>query len=172
MANRKGLYVLTAVLLWSVPTLALADGEQQTDRDAADVKSKESSNYQKAKDFIPGEDVVTPTGKKVKVWSTKGPVDVDRAPQPFDDPAHAQIPPGVIVDSTVLDRNRIDRDPSDPRDPRDRNPNFPGRGSRLPAGDSIPPPQSRREQHPAAADSIPPPISQSDSFNVGGGPPN
>lgn len=47
--------------------------------------AKASSNYQKTDQFLPGEEVVTPTGKKMKVWSTEGPVKVARPPEPFED---------------------------------------------------------------------------------------
>ncbi len=58
-------------------TLGVAKAETNED--------KSSANYKKSKEFIPGEEVVTPTGKTVKVWSTKGPVEVSKAPEPFAD---------------------------------------------------------------------------------------
>ena len=43
-----------------------------------------SQNYEKDSQYLPGEEVVTPTGRKMRVWSTKGPVPVSQAPEPFE----------------------------------------------------------------------------------------
>lgn len=61
--------------------------------------TQQSANYGKEKaEFLPGEEVVTPTGKKVKVWSTRGPVPVSKAPEPFEDREKTVLPSGVIVE--------------------------------------------------------------------------
>ena len=63
----------------------------------------------KAEDLLPGEEVVTPTGQKIKVWSTKGPVEVDRAPEPFEDREKTVIDGAHIV----VDHNRLRRNGKD-----------------------------------------------------------
>ena len=70
--------------------------------DVENAKDKSSANYSKDKQFLPGEEVVTPTGQKMRVWSTTGPVPVSPPPQPFDDPSKATIDSAIIeVDSGV-----------------------------------------------------------------------
>lgn len=57
-----------------------------------------SENYYKPqKELLPGEEVITPSGKKIKVWSTQGGVETSRPPDPF---ANSTNPPigGLIVD--------------------------------------------------------------------------
>ena len=48
-------------------------------------KSEESTtnNSGEAKRYLPGEEVVTDSGQKLKVWSTRGAVPVSQAPEPF-----------------------------------------------------------------------------------------
>ncbi len=100
--------VVLALMLSGGTSVALADGEYER-RQEQQAPSKESSNYGKDENYLPGEEVVTPTGKKLKVWSTKGPVKVSPPPRPFDDPSRSQLPPGIIVDGTVLQRERDER---------------------------------------------------------------
>lgn len=47
--------------------------------------------------YLPGEEVVTPTGKKVKVWSTEGPVSVSPAPEPFQQKPDANLSGTQII---------------------------------------------------------------------------
>lgn len=94
--------------------IAVADSTPVPDdigQPAADTRRKEaapSANYNKDRHFLPGEEVVTPTGQKLKVWSTEGPVPVSKAPEPFSDPAKTQLPPNahVIVDEALI-RDRL-----------------------------------------------------------------
>jgi hypothetical protein len=70
-----------------------------------------SANYGKDKHYLPGEEVVTPTGQRLKVWSTKGPVPVSRAPEPFEDREKStlsNIPIVVEVDPRRPSGNRGD----------------------------------------------------------------
>jgi hypothetical protein len=89
---------LCAAAIGVVPQ-ARADGEAygSTAAPQSSPVDQSSANFKKTKRFIPGEEVVTSTGKKVKVWSTEGPVPVSRAPQPFEDPAAARVPDVHIV---------------------------------------------------------------------------
>ena len=90
------LWVVIALLL--LVSNAKGDGENSSAAPAA-KPGLESSNYDKTEDrFLPGEEVVTPTGKKMKVWSARGPVRVSPPPQPFDDPEKQRLPDGIIVD--------------------------------------------------------------------------
>ncbi|MCB0344692.1 MAG: hypothetical protein KDD66_06230 [Bdellovibrionales bacterium] len=88
------LFAVPLVLCLSTP--AFADSSEE---------SKESSNFKKTERFLPGEEVVTPTGKKMKVWSTEGPVPVSKAPEPFDDDAQLRDVP-VVID---YDRGRSEK---------------------------------------------------------------
>jgi hypothetical protein len=49
----------------------------------------------------PGEEVTNTEGKTVRRWSTRGPVEVSRAPQPFDSPQgfdnQGRFPAGVLL---------------------------------------------------------------------------
>ncbi len=94
LARQRLVCLLVLSLVFSSPSLA--DGYDRgtgseaprAERDSgstsrpADVSS---ANYGKDKHYLPGEEVVTPTGQRLKVWSTKGPVPVSQAPQPFED---------------------------------------------------------------------------------------
>lgn len=61
----------------------------------------------------PGEEVTNAQGKTVKRWSTRGPVEVSRAPQPFnssqafDNENQGRFPAGVLlnVDPSELHQN-------------------------------------------------------------------
>ncbi len=106
-----------------VPQVALADGENTGQAGSAGMNTsgKESSNFGKTDRFLAGEEVITPTGKKVKVWSTEGPVPVSKAPQPFQDEVDQRLPDdtNIVIDPTILDRRRDDvrEAPSDRRPP-------------------------------------------------------
>ncbi len=67
--------------------------------------SEESSNYDKADKLLPGEEVVTPTGKKMKVWTTEGPVPVSKAPEPYEDERDINGVP-VIIDRSDRKHHR------------------------------------------------------------------
>lgn len=45
----------------------------------------------------PGEIKNTNNGKQVKLWSTKGPVPVSKAPQPFQNPQDQSIPDNTLL---------------------------------------------------------------------------
>lgn len=80
---------LAAVLCFGVVSTGVAFA--QTDKAAPAKKDQSSPNFYKTDNFLPGEEVVSPTGQKMKVWTTSGPVPVSRAPQPFDDPHQTQV---------------------------------------------------------------------------------
>lgn len=50
----------------------------------------DNSNY-------PGKVIKTEEGKIVKVWTTKGPVAVSQAPQPFQDRDQSALPAGGVL---------------------------------------------------------------------------
>jgi hypothetical protein len=98
------LLVLTAVATLGVHAFCFADSEESEPQEANAAPRKQgdqsSANFNKTTNFIPGEEVITPTGKKLKVWSTTGPVPVSRAPDPFEDREKSVLPAGgVIVDT-------------------------------------------------------------------------
>ena len=67
------------VLLSVMFIMGVGQGEAESIGPAAKASDQKSQN------LLPGEQVTTSSGKKMKVWSTNGPVDVDRAPEPFED---------------------------------------------------------------------------------------
>lgn len=73
---------------------------QQKQAGASSKAPGSSESYKKTEEFLPGEEVRTGTGQVMKVWSTRGPVSVSRAPEPFEDREKTVINPnvGVIVD--------------------------------------------------------------------------
>ncbi len=88
--------LLITLVLGLIPITALADSAPDA------TAPQESGNYDKTgKQLMPGEEIVTPTGKKMRVWNTAGPVPVQRAPEPFQKTPQEQGLPnglGVIVD--------------------------------------------------------------------------
>ncbi|MCB0359074.1 MAG: hypothetical protein KDD44_05550 [Bdellovibrionales bacterium] len=77
----------------------------------ASTGSQASENYSKTEQFLPGEEVVTPTGQRMRVWSTRGPVRVSPPPQPFDDPEKQSLSgSGVLVDERNDVRKEGDED--------------------------------------------------------------
>lgn len=66
-------------------SLAFADGQ------GAAVESPGGSTIKR--DYLPGEEVTTASGKKLKVWSTRGPVEVSQAPEPFESEDEKRLPP-------------------------------------------------------------------------------
>ena len=65
-----------------------------------------SENFDKTDKFLPGEEIASPTGQKMKVWSTQGPVKVSKAPEPFEDREKTVIPNGaVVIDATDVMKN-------------------------------------------------------------------
>ncbi len=72
--------LLFAILLCALPLLAVAD-------DKVTIKTSKPTSQpgdEERRDYLPGEEVKTKTGQKLKVWSTRGPVPVSPAPEPFD----------------------------------------------------------------------------------------
>lgn len=83
---------ILTVVIWLLPVPCLADAPSSEE-------VSPTNNLSKTEHFLPGEEVVTETGKKVKVWSTRGPVKVSPPPQPFDDPRKGYIDgANIIVD--------------------------------------------------------------------------
>lgn len=90
---------------------AVSQGEAgEASEDAAANEDRSSSNFNKTDRLLPGEEVITPTGKRVKVWSTKGPVPVDRAPEPFEDREKSVLQGShIVIDAErAADRDRRD----------------------------------------------------------------
>lgn len=88
--------LLCFLLLFPAVVIAQSDSGRDDER---------SGNYDKAEKLLPGETVVTPTGQRIKVWSTKGPVPVSRAPEPFAE-KDGGLPSGVGVIVDVEERRR------------------------------------------------------------------
>jgi hypothetical protein len=62
----------------------------------------------KVREPYPGEEFSLPDGKKVRRWSTRGPVEVSAPPQPFDQTDQQRAPGGLLlnVDPVQLQQNR------------------------------------------------------------------
>ena len=76
---------------------------------AAEQKKYEpTSNYKQSDEYLPGEEVVTPAGQKMKVWSTKGEVKVhDLNPQPPG--AYPRADVDLVIDARKR-KHKIDRE--------------------------------------------------------------
>ncbi len=98
---------LLLLLLLAAPFRVWADGSP-ADTEPRRPTDQSSANFNKTQRFIPGEEVITPTGKKVKVWSSEGPVPVSRAPEPFEDREKSLIPDNVIIDAGTVPALRDD----------------------------------------------------------------
>lgn len=112
----------TAVLMLPVATAA-ADGDERDSASRSDKPvDRSSSNYDKTEQFLPGEEVQTPSGRPVKVWSTKGPVPVSRAPEPFEDREKTVLgdTPVIIDADTAPKRKRRRRSNAGVSDYEDR----------------------------------------------------
>ncbi|MCB9029743.1 MAG: hypothetical protein H6619_01715 [Deltaproteobacteria bacterium] len=83
-----------ALAVFFIPSVLLADGEVEvydTYKDPEPVVQHRSTDTQgsvadydkRLPPVVPGEQLVR-NGRKVKVWSTSGPVPVSPAPRPFD----------------------------------------------------------------------------------------
>lgn len=89
------------------PQVALADeevGNLNLNGDD-DVSINSPKRDPRLPPVIPGEEVVV-NGKKIKVWSTSGPIPVSKAPQPFDEPARDFAVPGSVVVDTRNGKGR------------------------------------------------------------------
>jgi hypothetical protein len=87
-------FVKTLFFVLCFPIISLADSFEVP---TAQIETKESANYNKSDKFLPGEEVVTPTGQKMKVWTTEGPVKVSPPPQPFQAPEEQRPTKGTSV---------------------------------------------------------------------------
>ena len=96
--------MLTQCFLFVTAGDAVADGG--TSETQPKTPSQASENYYKTDKFLPGEEVVSTTGKKMKVWSTTGPVAVSSPLKPFDDPNQQINGSNIIIDGTSGYRHR------------------------------------------------------------------
>ena len=110
------LFILPFVLV--LPPLAQADGSSP-DTGLRKPADQSSANFNKTQRFLPGEEVITPTGKKMKVWSSEGPVPVSRPPEPFEDREKSVLQGNVIVDAESTPLLRDDKQDQRPAADRD-----------------------------------------------------
>lgn len=113
---RRSIYLLSLSLLL-ICSISLADGGNREDWAAPQNKEVSKSSVNDGSDasfdkrlppVFPGEEV-RDNGKKIKVWSTSGPVPVSPPPQPFDTYNGRQLPSGTGV---IVDRRREDTNSS------------------------------------------------------------
>ena len=101
--------------------------DARADGGATRTDAQPSENYRKEDSFLPGEEVRTPTGQKLKIWSTEGPVPVSRAPEPFASPQPPIEGVGVVIDGRRVREPRTPDDTFDVGVPRrPDNPRHPG----------------------------------------------
>ncbi len=94
--------LLPGALLFGHPFVPLASADGPEANAPTRTEGPPSSNFHKTEKFLPGEEVVSPTGQRMKVWSTEGPVPVSRAPEPFEDREKTVInDENVIIDAEV-----------------------------------------------------------------------
>lgn len=96
--------VIAAAVTLGLCSISFADSEEPAAQDAEPAPKAQvdqsSANFNKTDRFLPGEEVITPTGKKMKIWSSTGPVPVSRPPEPFEDREKTVLHPGgVIIDT-------------------------------------------------------------------------
>lgn len=98
-------YVFLSILAVLIPKFSFADEQWATDPNAQGVSSSGDRHLDQV---LPGEEITTANGKKMKVWSTRGPVPVSRAPEPFEDREKSTLDGSrVIVDESIAaERNR------------------------------------------------------------------
>ncbi len=105
-------FVVAGVVLLAI-SAAKADSEWAVEQPSAtptpvDPNDQSSKNFSKTGRFLPGEEVVTPTGKRMRVWSTEGPVPVTQ-PTPEAAPQGNGLPAGtdiIVDDRAPRDRSR------------------------------------------------------------------
>jgi len=92
-----GIFLIAAVL-FSCPLFAQDRAVDSQDRTTAE--RLEGIDDSRLPPVLPGEEVVTSTGKRMRVWSSSGPVPVASPPEPTDPgyrvPASGEV--GVIID--------------------------------------------------------------------------
>lgn len=83
------LILLIYILVAGFTGSACADGEVDGQNQEPDRRDKEISH--------PGQVLQDHAGNKIKRWSTKGPVAVSEAPQPFGNQESSKLPSGTFI---------------------------------------------------------------------------
>jgi hypothetical protein len=89
----------TAIALVAACGVAFADQGDSGD-DSADTNDKPTTRQDddRLPPVLPGEEVVTQTGQKMRVWSSAGPVPVNQQPTPQVFNGNGYGGPDIIVD--------------------------------------------------------------------------
>ncbi len=90
---------LVFISLISISTLVLADADLIVDDKKHNDDSHEETIY-------PGQVEKNSEGTKIKRWSTKGPVAVSEAPQPFLDQNSTSLPNGTFINVLPNENDR------------------------------------------------------------------
>ncbi len=93
--------ILAAVALFYID-FVLADGSLVKDKEercceTGCAPSSLSNDGNRLPRVLPGEEVETASGKRMKVWTTEGPVAVAPAPEPFRLPRHELNPENLQI---------------------------------------------------------------------------
>lgn len=118
-------FVAAGVFLMAI-SVAKADSEWEAPQPTPNEsptplqQDQSSKNFSKTGKFLPGEEVVTSTGKKMRVWSTEGPVPVMQPttpPQGYGPPGYGPnngVPfdVNVIVDERAPVRRKSPQGPT------------------------------------------------------------
>lgn len=78
--------------------------------EAEEVKPAPAQEQDNNRPAYPGEEISTKDGKKVRRWSTRGPVEVSPPPQPFDQVDQQRHPGGLLLN--LQDRTTQRYDPN------------------------------------------------------------
>lgn len=111
MKVRWGLLLtVVAVVCFATSSLVFADQANNGD-DGSDDQDKPTTRQDddRLPPVLPGEEVVTQTGQKMRVWSSSGPVpmNVQPTPQTFNGGGYGYGGPAVIVDGRGMEGRGI-----------------------------------------------------------------
>lgn len=107
--------IIGFAILLVLPTAALADGTQGSPNSdwthnaiPAATAGSDASFDKRLPPVLPGE-TVTDSGRKLKVWSTSGPVPVSSPPEPWRNDSNLTVGESGAGVSVIVDREHNDR---------------------------------------------------------------
>ncbi len=99
MARSVFLFSSVAIAVFAACGVAFADqGDTNDSSTDTDDKPTTRQDDDRLPPVLPGEEVVTQTGQKMRVWSSAGPVPVNQQPTPQSLGGDGYGGPAVIVD--------------------------------------------------------------------------
>jgi hypothetical protein len=106
-------YILLLALVYSIQFYGFLDIVIADSNSAVSNQEEGDVKESLLREPYPGEEITTKDGKKVRRWSTRGPVEVAPAPQPFDDPEQRRVQGGILlnVDPANMNNRAINSKP-------------------------------------------------------------